>query len=141
MTAKALAVGGLTVIAGGTLFAGVGATAPAYATATGCTAYGTNGEQCMTITGNGNYVSGAYESAFRPYLDNICNYQAKWYGDYPPDGGWTTFYGSKVDACYHDFASEAAGFFTYFKANTYFYGYWDSKYSGGWSNPVRETIE
>jgi hypothetical protein len=136
----AAAGGGMLVVTGTAMFAGA---EPAQASASGWTGTG-NGIQGMSITGNGTYVSWVVENKIN-YSNSVCDYQAKWYGDYPTDGGWTTFYGPKANVCeIDDVAWESAAFFSNFKAHTGFYGYWYSKGAGdqnGWSNPVKEEIE
>jgi hypothetical protein len=139
---KAKAAGGLIALTGGTLLAGVGAAAPALAAtnASGCTGM-PNGVQCMVIHGTGQTVTQAHESASRVLNPGeICNYKAKWRGDNVKTG-WTTYTHPEVRAC-----SIEAAFINWkngtkrFKKNTWFYGYWESKSSGGWTNPVKEKI-
>ena len=137
---KAKAAGGLVALTGGTLLVGTANVAPAFASASGCTGMQT-GLQCLEIHGNGQTVNTAYESASRTASPGeICNFDAKWYGDNTTTG-WTTYTHAEVKACW---VQDAYVYWTYgtrhFKANTYFYGYWESRSLGGWSNPVRELI-
>lgn len=137
---SAKVAGGLIALTGGSLLAGVGSAAPAFASASGCTGY-PEGIQCMEIHGNGQTVNTAYESASRLYhTGEICNFNAKWYGDNVTTG-WTTYTHGVVKACWVQIA------YLYwkngtkkFKANTAFEGYWASQQSEGWSNPVKEEI-
>jgi hypothetical protein len=135
------AAGGLIALTGGAILAGVGSAAPAFASASGCTGMPT-GLQCLEVHGNGQAVNTAYESASRiASPGEICDFNAKWYGDNVTTG-WTTYTHAEVKACW---IQDAYIYWTYgtrnFKKDTDFYGYWESRASSGWSNPVKEEIK
>jgi hypothetical protein len=137
---SAKVAGGLIALTGGTLMAGVGSAAPAFASASGCTGF-VNGLQCLEIHGNGQTVNTAYESASRlASPGEICNFNAKWYGDNVTTG-WTTYTHGVMKACWIQDAYLYWNNGTQkFKANTEFEGYWASRDSDGWSHPVKEEI-
>ena len=108
---------------------------------TGCTLDQT-GAQCMQIKGSGTWVSKVIESQSKLYPPfTICDYTAKWHGDWKGHG-WKTFYGATHQGCTAAEAWITKTVRHYFKANTYFYGYWKSAGTGHhWTTPVREKIK